>query len=36
MDLRYIQDLLGHKNRKSTDINTHVGTHALQKNSFTV
>lgn len=30
-DLRYIQTLLGHRNSKTTEIYTHITTHALEK-----
>ncbi|WP_233219270.1 tyrosine-type recombinase/integrase [Adhaeribacter arboris] len=30
-DLRYIQALLGHRNSKTTEIYTHITTHALEK-----
>jgi len=30
-DLRYIQELFGHKSSRTTEIYTHVSTHSLQK-----
>jgi integrase/recombinase XerD len=30
-DLRYIQTLLGHRSSKTTEIYTHITTHALEK-----
>jgi integrase/recombinase XerD len=31
IDLRFIQELLGYKHSKNTEIYTHVSTHSLQK-----
>lgn len=30
-DLRYIQSLLGHRNSKTTEIYTHITSHAIEK-----